>query len=638
MVDYSKLSNEDLINLKNGNYSAITNEGLLILSDRPTTTIQGGVAKRSYNPLPAIGRFVGDIGKGLAQGVSSIGIGLGKNVVNPYIRPLFGKKPLSEEELNQVYGFLDDEPVSNTQKVSKFAGELAPYLLLPEAKIAEGAGLGTKLLNMGATGAYQGSVVGGVESLKNKGVSKDLAGDIIGGSLVGGAIGAGVPLTIAGGQQTIKLLPKTGGFFSKTLGRTKPETLEQAVKPNSKALDMDAAQAQQELMNTAERVRNDYNELLTTKGDKVGELLEQLPEEVVFKADDVANDVNKTFGGYSLSGTERLNPALNSAKKEIGQIDDLLYGSQTDRLNKFQNEIDSLKFPDAKKEVTRGGHNGHFWTKDAASLNNVLVQADRDFNLILSDIKRKVAENPKILSNSVYIEKLENNLGNILKHVPLEAQTPYYEKLYSAIDKGNILEKANTTITPKELYDINKNISNMVQWDKPEAVMKNNALEQIYGQNANRISELSPALAAANKEYSRLMDFQKNEGLRRILRQGDNIDAASSALKNYNSTITKGNTGRNVQELEKTLVENGYEPFIDDIDDINAAQDLLNVERTGDSSIANAAKLLTRPVLRAARWANRRNLPAIMQRYVNIGERNIPPMLIYSNEILDDEY
>lgn len=134
------------------------------------------------------------------------------------------------------------------------------------------------------------------------------------------------------------------------------------------------------------------------------------------------------------------------------------------------------------------------------------------------------------------------------------------------------------------------------------------------------------------------MDFQKNEGLRRILRQGDNIDAASSALKNYNSTITKGNTGRNVQELEKTLVENGYEPFIDNIDDINAAQDLLNVERTGDSSIANAAKLLTRPVLRAARWANRRNLPAIMQRYVNMSERNIPPLLIYSNEILDDEY
>ena len=40
-----------------------------------------------------------------------------------------------------------------------------------------------------------------------------------------------------------------------------------------------------------------------------------------------------------------------------------------------------------------------------------------------------------------------------------------------------------------------------------------------------------------------------------ILRPGDNIDTASSALRNYNSTVTKGNTNRNIQDLENLFVK-----------------------------------------------------------------------------------
>ena len=199
---------------------------------------------------------------------------------------------------------------------------------------------------------------------------------------------------------------------------------------------------------------------------------------------------------------------------------------------------------------------------------------------------------------------------------------------------GNLpdIAKGENQITPKELYDINKNISNMVDWNKADSALKNDVLEQMYGMNAERISNLSPELKEANKVYSGLMDFQKNEGIRRILNNSNNIDTASSALKNYNSTVTKGNTNRNIQDLEKILVDNGYGKFLDDIDDVNAAMDLNNIRTTGDSFWANVGTQLARPILRGARAYNSSNLPVLLQNLGNItgnvARRVVPASLI----------
>lgn len=177
----------------------------------------------------------------------------------------------------------------------------------------------------------------------------------------------------------------------------------------------------------------------------------------------------------------------------------------------------------------------------------------------------------------------------------------------------------NKAITAKELYDINKNVSNMTRWDMPDSKLKNNVLEQIYGQNAQRISDLSPELKSANKEYENLMNFQKNEGLRRILKSGDVIDNASSTLKNYNSSITKGNTNRNIQDLENLFVEEGheYEPFLGKIDDVNAAQNLLSARVTGDSSLANVLRIAQYPGLLLRRKLNRSTIPQKIENFKN---------------------
>lgn len=190
--------------------------------------------------------------------------------------------------------------------------------------------------------------------------------------------------------------------------------------------------------------------------------------------------------------------------------------------------------------------------------------------------------------------------------------------LYDLIAQG-VDETGN--LSAIDLQKAKEQIGKMVKWDDMTAQnYYNPILEQVYGKYNSRLNNLSPQLKQANKEYSELNDFMKNEGVRRILQKGDRdtIDTASSALRNYNSTVTKGNTNRNVQDLEKILVENGYEPFINKVDDVNAAMDLLNARTTGDSWLANLATQMTRPALKATREINRRtqNIPEV---YKNIG-------------------
>ena len=70
------------------------------------------------------------------------------------------------------------------------ATDVAPYFTMPQLNAVKGAGLGTKAANLGLTGAYQGGIAGGLESLKQEG---DLSG-IGSGALVGGTTGSIVPV------------------------------------------------------------------------------------------------------------------------------------------------------------------------------------------------------------------------------------------------------------------------------------------------------------------------------------------------------------------------------------------------------------------------------------------------------------
>ena len=384
------------------------------------------------------------------------------------------------------------------------AFDTAVYSRLPMLKGASTAG---KVGAFAGNASIQGGLPGLLEGAKE--------GDALEGAGAGTGIAAGVQsLPVIGkvAKPIMKVVPTTGNLLARTFGRIQPETLERAVQPDSKALDLTREQAQNLLMDTTERIQKDYRNLLNSAGEAVNEASLRLPEERGVFASSLKNSLNDIYSGHSVSGVEGLNPAYDVAG---------------DVYNDLINKID-----------------------------------------LASDVK----------------------------------------------DIGKV--------SAPKLADIMNNIKNYnIDWNKSNAKERQALLKQIYGDFSRRLGNLSPELRNANKAYSKLAKFDDNEGLKQIINpsviDGNKIDSASSALRNYNSTVTKGNTNRNIQDLEKLLVANGKQPFLNDIDDVNAAMDLLNARSTGDSWLANLTTQLSRPALKGVRYLNQKGIPEAMVNFSN---------------------
>lgn len=275
-------------------------------------------------------------------------------------------------------------------------------------------------------------------------------------------------------------------------------------------------------------------------------------------------------------------------------------------------------------------------TRDQAQnlLMNTTEGIQKAYRGLLEKAGNKVGEVAQNLPNErgVFADALQNTLDNIYGkysrsgdvniNPAYNAAGDIYTETTKLIKKAANPENRNK-INASKLYDIMENVKEFpIDFTKTSASKKQAIMKQIYSDFSRKLGNLSPELRNANKAYSELAKFDDNEGVRKIINpnviKNESIDTASSALRNYNSTVTKGNTNRNVQDLEKILVENGYEPFINKVDDVNAAMDLLNARTTGDSWLANLATQMTRPVLKATREINKRtqNIPEV---YKNIG-------------------
>ena len=153
------------------------------VEEAPSPLLLTGEAKKfEFHPVD----FTKSLGKGFIHGVSSIGTGLGKRIANP-IRRKLGKEELTDNEIENIYGkYLGLPEDKGAYKTGKVVGEIAPYFLLPEARVAQ---LGT-VGNAALTGAYQGALGSGLSSVAEKGFdAKENLKDIAIGTAVGGALG-----------------------------------------------------------------------------------------------------------------------------------------------------------------------------------------------------------------------------------------------------------------------------------------------------------------------------------------------------------------------------------------------------------------------------------------------------------------
>lgn len=505
--------------------------------------------------------------KGGLQSISAPFVGIGKSFTNKVLRPLVGKKPLTDEELDKAYGWVDDKP-QGMGKASALGTDLAVTFGLPEVKAFQGAGLGAKLGNSVLTNAYQGGLIGGVEDLRQGG--NGLGGATI-GALGGGALGTAMPLT---GAAISKLLPRAGA----SIAGVSTDTIRQAIKPNSRALDLNPDQAQSLLLDTTQNVRNAYNNLLSKRGQAVNDAIDNLRgNEYRVPLEDLKSDIKSTFDQY---GGELINPARN----------------MTGGLERNLNELVSGGTSDPRATL---GLDNNFITNNIDPLTRNINEAELSYRQLLNNVVNNAND------ENIYA-KAGDDLYNIVKNLPEDVQGSFYERLGNDLD--TIYNKTQT-ISPIDLQKAKQQIGHMVNWsDETARNYQNPILEQIYNKYNRRLSDLSPELEKANRQFANLRSFQKNEGLNRILKAGNNIDSASSALKNYNSTVTKGNTGRNIKDLENILVANGSEPFLNTVDDINAAMDLNKSITTGRNfgGVTDLAKsLLIEPTLRGVRAINK---------------------------------
>jgi len=397
----------------------------------------------------------------------------------------------------------NQEPLN---QVGNAIGDMALYSVLP---ILKGGGA----LNFAGNALIQGGIPGAIEGLKE--------GNTLGGVGTGTAVAAGINAIPVVGEMASNVGKWSAFQAAKNFGGLKPETLEQLVKPNSKALDLDNDAVQNLLMNTTERVQNDYKSLLDKAGQAVNEAALRLPEDISVSASSLKNSLDDIYSSRSVSGQRDLNPAFDVA----GDIYD-----------------------------------------------------------------------------------------NLTNKIDLASDVP---------DIGNV--------SAPKLADIMNSIKNYpIDWAKSSAQDRQNILKQIYGNYAKRLGNLSPELRNANREFSKLAKFDDNEGLRQIINPnviaGNKIDSASRVLRNYNSTVTKGNTNRNIQDLENLLVENGKQPFLNDIDDVNAATDFLHSIETGRNlgGVTDWTRAMAiKPALKAIRGYNRTGIPQAVSNF----NQNVSPAI-----------
>lgn len=278
-------------------------------------------------------------------------------------------------------------------------------------------------------------------------------------------------------------------------------------------------------------------------------------------------------------------------------------------------------------------------TKDQAQ--NLLMDTTERIQKEYRNLLNKAGENVNFAAlrlpedRGVFASSLKNSLNDIYNghsvsgveglNPAYDVAGDIYQDLINKIDLASDVKDIGKVSAPK-LADIMGTIKNYpINWQTSNAKDRQALLKQIYGDFSRRLGNLSPELRKANAEYSKLAKFDDNEGLKQIINpsviDANKIDSASTALRNYNSTVTKGNTNRNIQDLEKLLVAKGKQPFLKDIDDVNAAMDLLNARATGDSWLANLTTQLSRPALKLVRDVNKTGIP---QKVINFSERVSP--------------
>lgn len=352
-MDYSKLTDEELTKMYNEtvqgepDYSSLSDEELNNLYNK--TVLQGSVKKTS---LPK------EIGKGLLQGVASLGTGLGKQFANP-LRKAMGKRPLSDYEIENAYAKKLGKPVeSGAGKAAKVVGEIVPYLALPELAPIKGAGVGAKIGNMALTGAYQGGVAEGLTSLANKGFNpkenlKDVGIGVGAGAVLNPVVGLGAEKVIQAGSKAVQnarrkartdFIKSVRENYYKKVRPVANEATEQEAKSLNEAYERYAAKELEKENNL--KYEQDFENLLKEEENKAYQ-----EQNKVIQAENAAKRAEEQSQNQQIA--DQFNDKMVAARQELENYEQHLaefnekYGNYTEAKKLLSEHIDEFGRPEA---------------------------------------------------------------------------------------------------------------------------------------------------------------------------------------------------------------------------------------------------------------------------------------------------
>lgn len=330
--------------------------------------------------------------RGGVQGLSKLGTGLGKTFANDVLRPAVGKEPLTQEQLDQAYGWIDDEP-QGMGKLSALAPDLGLAFMLPEANLIKGAGFLPKLGNSALTNTYQGGALGLYEGAKQ------------GEPLKGLGIGAGTGLAVGVGQP---LAAKIAPITMSAISGLKPDTLRQAVKAKSKALDMNFDDAQRLSYDTTTRFRNAFEKYKKDLGQKVNQAvlkLQDVADEIPIEA--LKNDVSSVYDAGQMG---RVNP-YRSVDKLEGNSEQLVNSMLDEIPANATNTITPYEMVGLRRQV---GDLINWDNKEARNKNTMLSEIYNKFNNRINKISPEVARANKKFSEAQNLLDEKSRLRTIL--------------------------------------------------------------------------------------------------------------------------------------------------------------------------------------------------------------------------------
>ncbi len=386
------------------------------------------------------------------------------------------------ETLPQAYNRareIQDESVLN--KFSP-AVDIGAYAFLPQAKVLQGAGKLAKIGNMAATGAYQGGIIGGLDSLKDKGDLSGIAGGAVGGGVLGAALpaaGYGIKKAIENPNfqstttKVLEGLTSVPHKYSKLAlenelagnsifkGKFDADTAYQPIEQQlTKAKNMlpTSQDFAQEFYKLGQKATSGMNTLKENAGNEIVNILQNLNNKEV-KNKGIQNAVNGVINSFGEGGV--YNSAKRNAPRVMNLINDELSkkGLTLRDLHRIKEDLYDIGYQaaGAKEGTQAAAARG-----TAEQINNYLrgvapeYAAPNDRYSLVMDLERGLdSENTiaKKLHNIGSTGSIETGLDQRLKN--LDTFLPNQNKFY---------KDAETLIkSEEEINNIRNTIGNMYE-------------------------------------------------------------------------------------------------------------------------------------------------------------------------------